>query len=163
MEGLVLMVITFVVGSLISGAKNRQQNQKPMPPFNNQPTEQKVELPKQTERRTSLEDFASQVFQQLNEKAQPKNSAPSSDSQPEPIKAIEVEEKHRGSQRVPLNSRPAFDENRSSNRTSANPKAGSSDFIKENEIGNIVPTTRTALVQAIITTEILGPPKAKQR
>lgn len=164
MEGLIFMVITFIVGAIINAAKNKQQNPKAMPPFNNKQPKQKFELPKQPNVRKSLEDFANEVFQQLNEKTQPKPTDHPIESQPEPFKAEEIVKKRVESRSISSNNRPAFDGNRSSTRNSTIvPKSSSSDFIKDNEIGNIVPTTRSALVHAIITTEILGPPKAKRK
>jgi len=164
MEGIIFMVITFIVGMIINAAKSKQQSQKPMPPFNNPTTKQKFELPKQPTIRKSLEDFASEVFDQLNEKAQPKPTAQVLEKHPEPLKAEEIIEKKVESPRISPGSRPAFDGNRSSSRGSIlQTNTAKTDPIKDHEIGNIVPTTRAALVQAIITTEILGPPKAKQR
>ncbi|MCM3387976.1 hypothetical protein M3649_07485 [Ureibacillus chungkukjangi] len=163
MEGIIMMAVLFIISSILNGAKKKQQNSKEMPPFINQPTKQKFELPKQTEIRKSLEDFASEVFQQLNDKAQPIQTTPPKD--PEPKKVAEHIKEEVVAERATLNTRPIFDGNRSSNRGSAIKTKSSkpSDEITQGEIGSIVPTTRSALVQAIITTEILGPPKAKQR
>ena len=158
-----MMVVLFIISSVLNGAKKKQQNSKEMPPFNNQPTKQKFELPKQTEMRKSLEDFASEVFQQLNEKTQPNQPTPQREQ--EPKKLTESIKEEVVTERISLSTRPTFDGNRASNRSSSISlkSSKSTDVIKQNEIGNIVPTTRKALVQAIITTEILGPPKAKQR
>jgi len=151
-----MMVVLFIISSVINGVKKKNQEQKPMPPFNNKPTTM-FDLPNKTEARKSLEDFASEVFQQLNEKVQPNASEKPVESLQVPDKVKEVVEKEIESRR------PVFDDKRSSNRSSSIPlKEPKADEIKQGEIGKLVPTTREALVNAIITTEILGPPRAKQ-
>ncbi|MDN4495334.1 hypothetical protein [Ureibacillus aquaedulcis] len=147
MEGIIMMVVLFIISSILGAAKNKPQNQKAMPPFNNQPTKHSYDLPKQPEQRKSLEDFAGEVFQQLSDKSR--------HNQP-------IEKEVVAKQTVPK-IRPVLDGNRSSNRSSATSLKTQADPIKQNEIGSLVPTTRNALVQAIITTEILAPPKAKRK
>ncbi|QCR32928.1 hypothetical protein C1N55_12425 [Lysinibacillus sp. SGAir0095] len=157
-----MMAILFIISSILNGTKKKQQNPKGMPPFNNKPTNQKFELPKQTGKRKSLEDFASEVFQQLNEKTQPNSTAAKKEQQSE--KLYESIKEEVVTQEKSPNVRPLFKGERSSNRGSLiSSTSSTSDTIKQKEIGSFVPTTREALVQAIITTEILGPPKAKQR
>ena len=163
MEGIIGMVVLFIISAVINGNKKKRQDHNSMPPFNNKPAKQTFDFPKQSEVRKSLEDFASEVFQQLNDKTQdkPTNSrnskAEASRENKVLVEPVEV-------QRSLSNTRPAFDANRSAmSRTTKPSKAPATDSIKQNEIGNIVPKTRKALVHAIITTEILGPPKAKQR
>lgn len=167
MEGIIIMVVLFIVSSILNGSKKKQQNQKSTPPFNNQTTKQKHEVPKQKERpekRKSLEDFASEVFQQLSEKTQPNQTTQPKVVHNESEKVNESLGQEVAAQQTVPKVRPVFDGNRSSNRGSTiSSKTSSSDKIKQNEIGSFVPTTRNELVQAIITTEILGPPKAKQR
>ena len=163
MEGLIIMAVLFIISSVMNNSKKKQQNQNPMPPFNNKPAKQTFEFPKQTEMRKSLEDFASEVFQQLNDKTQAKpTNSRTTEAEASRESKVPVEPVER--QRTLPNSRPAFDVNRSAISRSAKPsKAPAPDSIKQSEIGDIVPTTRKALVHAMITTEILGPPKAKQR
>ncbi|MFC7684635.1 hypothetical protein [Ureibacillus sp. GCM10028918] len=164
MEGIIMMVLLFIISTILNGAKKKQQDQKPMPPFNNPTTSRKFEVPKQPEKRKSLEDFASEVFQQLNEKTQPKQTTQQKEIRQENIRVNESFEKEVGSQQISSNSRPPLDGKRSSNRGSKlSSDSSESDAIKQNEIGSFVPTNRKALVQAIITTEILGPPKARRR
>ncbi len=175
MEGLIIFIIMGIIGSLLS--KNKQKAEKPMPPFNNKPNttsfdqypEPKVE-PKQTRTTVkTLEDFAKEVFEQLNEKStQPKEvfREPQYKDvvkvepkvEPVPTKPIKLEST------VPKNSnssnRPSLDENRSSKKSN---KPIMKDAIKQNEIGSYVPNTKQALIQAIVASEIIGPPKAKQR
>ncbi|MEL3961742.1 hypothetical protein MKZ01_10720 [Lysinibacillus endophyticus] len=151
MEGIIMMVVLFIISSLFSGNK-KSKEQKGMPPFNNKKEpvfDQKQHQPKKAR---TLEDFASEIFQQLNEKANPT-------VQPEPEVKIEkpvvIEKKE--------NTRPKFDVNRSTKQISKGKEAKLQDPIKSKEIGSIIPKDRESLVQAIITSEILGPPKAKQR
>lgn len=158
MEGIIMMAVLFIISSILNGSKKKKEHQKPMPPFKNQTPKQNYELPKKPEKRKSLEDFASEVFQQLEEKTQPIEVQSASKQVNESI------EKEIVAQHVAPKIRPVFDGNRSSNRGSTiTSESSKSDMIKQNEIGSFVPTSRKALVQAIITTEILGPPKAKQR
>ena len=163
MEGIIGMVVLFIISAVINGSKKKQQDHNSMPPFNNKPAKQTFDFPKQSEMRKSLEDFASEVFQQLNDKTQEKPTN-SRKTEAETTKENKVLVESVEVKRPLSNTRPTFDANRSALSRSTKPsKAPVSDSIKQNEIGNIVPTTKKALVHAIITTEILGPPKAKQR
>ncbi|WP_140422905.1 hypothetical protein [Ureibacillus manganicus] len=150
-----------------------KEKQKPMPPFNNKTStttydefpEHKVEPQKSQTTVKSLEDFANEVFDQLNRKSnqsrdvftkqkykdvpvQPKVDLPISKNIETPVVKRNV------------GNRPSLDENRSSNR---NNKPVFNDVIKQTEIGSYVPKTKQALIQAIVASEIIGPPKAKQR
>jgi len=162
-----MMAVLFIISSILNGAKKKQQqNPKGMPPFNNAPTRPNVEKPNPNvhEKRKSLEDFANQVFQQLNDKSQQNQPMETTVMQEEPMKVNDSSREGNTIQTTSQKGRPSLDGNRSSNRGSLNSlKSPSADAIKENEIGSFVPTTRKELVHAIITTEILGPPKAKQR
>ncbi|MFP3919571.1 hypothetical protein U5N28_17360 [Lysinibacillus telephonicus] len=164
MGTILLMVALFVISSLLSGNKKTKQ-QKPMPPFNNKPNTQMFDQPKQKEtgRTTtkSLEDFASEIFQKLSDTTNTQTSGKAKEK-------LEDAKSHNSFNEVESNqtrsvTRPTLDVNRSVRSTKEAPSNHSLDKIKQKEIGSIVPTTREALVQAIITTEILGPPKAKQR
>jgi len=155
-------------------SKNKEkQKQKPMPPFNNKPNTTTFEQNPKVEQRRSpskprtLEDFAKEVFEQLNERT---NKPKEIFSEPT-YKEVVYEPKAEPKQSLPVKvepvvtpkqreSRPTLDENRSSKR---NDKQVEQDVIKQNEIGSYVPKTKQALVQAIIASEIIGPPKAKQR
>lgn len=153
MEGLIILIITFVVGSLINASKKKEQQPKNgMPPFSN-PSRPNFDSPKESGKSRSLEDFAKGVFQQLSEKSigtiEPQNSA-------ETVQDDTAQKQ--------MNHRPALEENRSKDRLSRSPRTNAKkDPIVDNEIGNFIPTNRQQLVQAIITSEILGPPKAKQK
>jgi len=160
-----MMAVLFIISSILNGSKKKQQqNPKGMPPFNNAPTRPNVEQPNMHEKRKSLEDFANQVFQQLNDKSQQNQPMETNVTQEENVKVNNSSRVSLINQATSQKGRPTLDGNRSSNRGSLNSlKSPSADVIKENEIGSFVPTTRKELVHAIITTEILGPPKAKKR
>lgn len=164
MGTILLMVALFVISSLLSGNKKTKQ-QKPMPPFNNKPHTQMFDQPRQKEsgRTTtkSLEDFASEIFQKLSDTT----STQTFDKTKEKLKDAKS---HKSVNEVESNptkpiTRPTLDVNRSARSTKDVASNYTSDEIKHKEIGSIVPKSREALVQAIITSEILGPPKAKQR
>lgn len=145
-----------------------------MPPFNNKPNTTSFDQypPKVEPRKTvttfkSLEDFTKEVFDQLNEKTnQPKDvySGPQytdvvvqPKAEPVPTRAVILETpspKKFGS------NRPTLDENRSSKNIN---KPVRKDPIQQGEIGSYIPKSKQAMVQAIIASEIIGPPKAKQR
>ncbi|KGR74529.1 hypothetical protein [Ureibacillus sinduriensis] len=164
MEGIIIMVVLFIVSSILNGAKKKQQNQGPMPPFNNQPTKHDHDAPRQPEKRKSLEDFANEVFQQLSEKTEPNTSRRAIENQKATEEGDQSISEKAVTQQIAPKIRPGLDSNRSSARGSTiSAKSSTSETMKQNEIGAFVPTTRNELVHAIITTEILGPPKAKRK
>ena len=144
-----MMIIIAVVSSLFSKGKQKEQPTKQMPPFSNQeipqewsPVEPKQERPKVK----TLEDFANEVFGQLNEKVEPKKQVVR-EVKEEPVQPVvrEIVKKERTSTRPELGAtRPSVQQ------------AKKQSF-------NVVPRTQHELMQAIVTSEILGPPKAKQR
>ena len=148
MDGLLIMIVMFILSTMFTKDKNKQKETKQMPPFSNQrsPRESTREEPR-TERPKvrSLDDFAQEVFGQLREKAEPAQVA--REKVAEPI-AEPVREAIRG------------------DRKSTRPELGASRPIVQRakkESFVVVPQTREQLVQAVITSEILGPPKAKKR
>jgi hypothetical protein len=164
MEGIIIMVVLFIISSIFNASKKKDP--KPMPPFNNKPTTQRFDSPKQDEKRKaprSLEDFANEVFQQLNDHSQTKPQSRPFESHPTVLNEQEIKANEVKTKPVEQKTRAVFDESRSTSRSSAITKPIISDKINENEIGSFVPTTRNALVQAIVSSEIIGPPKAKQR
>lgn len=162
MEGLIIAAIIAIVSSLFSG-KNKNKEQKSMPPFSNKPMEKPVQStiqPEQQSQSKTLEDFAKGIFEQLNEQK------PFSDFVGEQRPKIEkVQNEPTIDIEKVSNERKPLSENRSSERVSKQnkPKSNIEDKIKENEIGQFVPNSRQALMQAIIASEIIGPPKARQR
>lgn len=160
MEGLIIAAIIAIISSLFSG-KNKNKEQKSMPPFNNKPVEMPVQTtipPNQQSQPKTLEDFAKGIFEQLNEQKPFSDFAGDEQPKIEQVKSeptIKIEKE--------LNERKPLSENRSSERVTNAPQLNIEDKIKENEIGQFVPSSRQALMQAIITSEIIGPPKARQR
>ena len=144
-----MMIIIGIVSSLFSKGKQKEQSTKQMPPFSNQevPREWSPVEPKQERTKVkTLEDFANEVFGQLNEKVESKKQVVR-EVKEEPVQPIvkEVVKKERTSTRPELGaSRPLVQQ------------AKRKSF-------NVVPQTQHELMQAIVTSEILGPPKAKQR
>ena len=150
------MIIIGIVSSLLS--KNKEQpEQKPtkaMPPFSQQkPPRENTQRRSNTSERPkvkSLEDFANEIFGQLNEKTEQKQVTH------EPI----VE------QAKPVVQEFVREKTVRESRKSTRPELGASRPIvqqakKESLV--VVPQTKEQLMQAIITSEILALPKAKQR
>ena len=145
-----MMIIIAVISSVLSKGKQKDKPTKQMPPFSNQevPRQSKpVEQPKQQRPKVkSLEDFANEVFGQLSEKVEPKKQI---------VREV-VEE--------PV--QPVVQEVVKKERTFTRPELGATRPIVQQakkQPFNVVPQTQHQLMQAIITSEILGPPKAKQR
>ena len=144
-----MMIIIAVISSVLSKDKKKDKPAKPMPPFSNQevprewsPVEPKQERPKVK----TLEDFANEVFGQLNEKVEPKKQV-----------VREVKEEL---------VQPVVREVVKKERTSTRPELGASRPILQQakkSSFNVVPQTQQQLMQAIVMSEILAPPKAKQR
>ena len=144
-----MMIIIAVVSSLFSKGRQKEQPTKQMPPFSNQevprewsPVEPKQERPKVK----TLEDFANEVFGQLNEKMEPKKQV---------VREVEV---------PPV--QPVVREVVKKERTFTRPELGATRPLVQQakkQLLNVVPRTQHELMQAIVTSEILGPPKAKQR
>lgn len=149
MEGLILAIVIAIISSVLGKDKTKDKPAKPMPPFSNQevprewsPVEPKQERPKVK----TLEDFANEVFGQLNEKVEPKKQV---------VRELK---------REPV--RPVVQEVVKKERTSTRPELGASRPLVQQakrKPFNVVPRTQQQLMQAIVTSEILGPPKAKQR
>ncbi|MFJ8236903.1 hypothetical protein ACIQ34_14440 [Ureibacillus sp. NPDC094379] len=162
MEGIIMMVVVFIISSLISG--NKKKEPKGMPPFSNQPNKRDFSAPpKRSEappkhKSKSLEDFANEVFQQLSNKDQSTKKALH--------KIEEVKENHIKTSPIKnsTSNRPSLDMNRTQNKVlpTASENNTQSDFIQSGEIGSFIPTNKKALVQAIIASEIIGRPKAKR-
>lgn len=163
MEGIIIMVIMFALSSMFAKGKaeDKKKQTKPMPPFSNQSAPQPREevRPSRVETRQpkSLEDFANEIFGQLNDKRNPESKPIETPAKievalpkVEPVrefierKSEPVEELKRARG---LQDRPIVQMM----------KQQESDRLK------VVPSTQKELMQAIVMTEILGPPKAKQR
>lgn len=175
MEGIIIMVVLAIISSLFSN-KKKQKEQKSMPPFNNKQntrTFQQSTVEQQKTFTKSLEDFASEIFQQLNEKNKIPQEIFGKSVEKEVVSTSTVNEQNKNivGENKPnktKTSRPTLNVNRSSNRGPESLHLGNktsqniNDKIKENEIGSYMPISKEVLIQSIITSEIIGPPKAKQ-
>lgn len=160
MEGVIIAVILGIITSLFNKGK-KEDNKKPtkqMPPFSSQPApRQKPEVrPAQSQNRSkTLEDFANEVFGQLNEKSKPEVKRVET---PAPIK---VDIPKREGSREGLENKPLFEKTPSTRQLKERPIV---QMIKQQEEQSlhVVPSTQRELMQAIVMSEILGPPKSKR-
>jgi hypothetical protein len=158
MESLIIFVIIGIISALFNKDKVKPEQKKPakqMPSFGQQtvPEKSKPVPEKQKPAARSLEDFANEIFGQLNEKVeQPRETVPTKSVPDVNIAPVEV-----------TNSRPTFaDENV---RRSARPQLAERPLtqkLKQKEV-KFVPTTKQQLIQGIVMAEVLGPPKAKRK
>lgn len=155
MSSLIFPLIILAISAIINNAgKNKKQNDKQMPPFNSKPVQQPVHTPAQsTERKPArtLEDFANEIFGQLNEKANP---APVEE---QPLPASPPVQAQVQERVVPPSvARPKM-------RTEMTERPLVTKLKQQNDPFTVVPKNKKALMQAVVMAEILGPPKAKQR
>ena len=162
MEGIIIMVIMFALSSMFAKGKaeDKKKQTKQMPPFSNQsaPRPREEVRPSRVETRQpkSLEDFANEIFGQLNDKRKPElkpieKPAKIEVELPKAKPVREFVERSSESKEVPksnrgMQERPII------------------QMIKQQESDRlkVVPSTQKELMQAIVMTEILGPPKAKR-
>ena len=146
MEALILMIIFGLISSFFGKKDERKKKSKPMPPFNNPSAPQKPAPQRTQERPKSLEDFANEIFGQLNEKkAEPK---PVPIEVPKPVFEPVVE-------KVQVTGRP----------TSIRPPLEERPLVKklkQESAFQIVPKNQKQVMQAVVMAEILGKPKAKR-
>lgn len=149
MEGIIMMIVIFIISSIFKGKKQGQEKPKhQMPPFSNQKMPQQPAKASENEKPAarSLEDFANEVFGELNKKQQAK---PTSFERPKSITnppEIEI----------------AVKEGRQKPQTTVRPLV--QQLTKQNDAAfSVVPKSRQDLMQAVVMAEVLGPPKSKQR
>lgn len=154
MEGLIIMAVIAILSRIFSnnGDKQKKQKQSPaMPPFSNGKPQATYIEPEPVERPSrpklevkSLDDFAKEVFGQLQEKVQKEQPKVAVDVV-EPVETAPVK-----------TARPIFMER---------PELGEGRTIiqkeRQKQKGVQIPNTREDLVQAVIMAEVLGPPKAR--
>lgn len=157
MEALIIAIVIGIISSLFKDKNQKQQpNKKPtkqMPPFSSQPAPRKQETrpdPRQQERPRTLEDFANEVFGQLNEKAKPvvqKMEPPLEVVLPQEVAIPKIDERPKmAASTRKLTERPIVEK------------------LKQQSEGlQVVPQNNKELMQAIIMTEVLGPPKARRK
>lgn len=160
MESLIIFAIIAIISSLFTKEKKPEKQQKPskqqMPPFG-QPTIPKKSKPVPVKPKPvakSLEDFANEIFGQLNEKAEQEKPKLEQSASVAPVvveraeRTFEVRGQgsaERKSNRPPLTERPITAK------------------LKEQEKPKFVPQTKAELVHGLVMAEILGPPKAKRK
>lgn len=156
MEGLIIMLVMIAISSLFNKAKNKEQPKKQqpkqMPPFSSQPAPRTQTTRPNTRtqnRPKTLEDFASEVFGQLNEKAKPLVQRVE-----EPIE-IELP------QEVPVQVKERQTMAQSTRTLTERPLVVK---LKQQSEGlQVVPRNNKELMQAIVMAEVLGPPKARRK
>lgn len=161
MEGLIVAIVIALIGRMFAGGNKEQEQPKDsMPPFGNQSKPAQTEVipdpPKRPsfERKTftSLEDFTKEVFGQLNEKAEQTSAEKTVTQVFEPETST-------------VTTRPKLE--KLSERKSTRPELAASRPIIQREMAKAqeyvqIPRTQKQLVQAIIASEIIGEPKARQ-
>lgn len=160
MEALIIAVVLGIITSLFNKGK-KEDNKKPtkqMPPFSSQPAprqKQEVRPARSQNRPKTLEDFASEVFGQLNEKSKPEVKTIET---PAPIK---VDLPKREVSRESFGNKPMLERTPSTRQLTERPIV---QMIKQQEEQSlhVVPATQRELMQAIVMSEILGPPKSKR-
>ncbi|MEK4629421.1 MAG: hypothetical protein ABS944_01680 [Solibacillus sp.] len=161
MEGIIIMIVMFVLSSLFNKGKEENKKQtKQMPPFSSQPAPRQQEVRnEQQSRPKTLEDFANEVFGQLNEKSKPMDKKVETPAKievelPKPAPVRELAERKSMQEHL--------QERSSSRGLTERPIA---QIIKKQEEAtlNVVPSNQRELMRAIVMTEILGPPKAKRK
>lgn len=169
MEGLIIMAVIALLTRLFSSNDEKQKKQKPtqaMPPFSNDKPLSKTVIPQQPKERRkpvvevkSLEDFAQEVFGQLQQKSeQPKPVTPTPVVPvPEPVQAVETYTRPKLENRVET----------TRNGLQERPQLGADRAIiqqvkKKQASAVVIPTTRQELVQSIVMAEVLGAPKSKR-
>ena len=162
MESLIVFIIIGIISALFNKDKKQPGKQKPskqqMPSFGQQtvPEKSKPVPQKQRPAARSLEDFANEIFGQLNEKVE--------QQKPKQLKP-------RQSQTVPVTPtvetarQVAIDQAKAAERRSERPPLGERPLTKKlsAQSKSYAPKSRADLVQGLIMSEILGPPKAKRK
>lgn len=159
MEGLIIMLVMLAISSFFNKNKDKEQPKKQpkqtqqMPPFSSQPaprTQQTRPNSRTQNRPKTLEDFANEVFGQLNEKTKPvvqKVEQPLEVVLPEETVAPKATERPKMADSTrKLTERPLVEK------------------LKQQSEGlQVVPQNNKELMQAIVMAEVLGPPKARRK
>ena len=146
-----MMIVLGLISSFFGKKDEQKKKTKNMPPFSNPKVPEKPTPARtQTDRPRSLEDFANEIFGQLNEKrvetVEPKLAPVDIVQQQyiEPVKQTREEMKRPVSTRPSLEERPLVKK------------------LQQEQAFNVVPKNQKQLMQAIVMSEILGKPKAKR-
>ena len=166
MESIIIFAIIAIISALFNKDKKQPEKQKPskqqMPSFGQQTVPEKSRpVPgKQRPAVKSLEDFANEIFGQLNEKVEQQKPTQPRQSQTIPVVPTPTIETAR---QVAIGQAKA--EERRSERRSERPPLGERPLTKKLSQQSIsyAPKSRMDLVQGLVMAEILGPPKAKRK
>ncbi|KYG92303.1 hypothetical protein A0U40_05005 [[Bacillus] sp. KCTC 13219] len=157
MESLIILIVLGIISSLL-GKKDKSKNTKSMPPFNEQSKPNREPRQAKTTPARSLEDFASEIFGQLEQK---KAEVEQQWKEIKPVVPVRTERKIEPIVETVEVPKVTYE------KTVARPNIEQSlrvTQMKERETAVFTaPTTKKALVQAIVAAEILGPPRAKRR
>ena len=167
MEGLIITAVIYFVGKMFmsNNEKSKKQANDTMPPFLNtqppangdRPTRQQRTTNTRSERpkaeSPSLEDFANEVFGQLQKKQATKSVFEKMSIPVEKVEPTVVEP-----ERVEPSNRPVF-----KNRAELGANRPIVQRNRQKKSSVVIPNTREKLVQAVVMSEVLGKPKAKQR
>lgn len=158
MEGFILFIIIAVISTVLGRNKEANKDTKQMPPFNKNAKEQPASVRPKKERPTiqSFEDFAKEFVGELKETME--------QQQPElkPLfSKVEKKKKKASSEQVS----PPEKQNRQAERPKLEERLNQRLEQRQTAkaVVSAVPTSRQELVQAFVMSEVLGPPKAKQR
>ena len=165
MESIIIFAIIAIISALFNKDKKQPEKQKPskqqMPSFGQQtvPEKSKPVPQKQRPAAKSLEDFANEIFGQLNEKveqAKPQQQKPQQTRQSQTVPVTPTVETAR---------QVAIEQAKIAERRSERPPLGDRPLTKKLSTESIsyAPNSRKDLVQGLIMSEILGPPKAKRK
>ena len=160
MESLIFLIIIGIISSLFNKDKKQTEKQKPskqqMPSFGQQTIPEKSNpVPeKQRPAAKSLEDFANEIFGQLNEKVEQQKPKQQRQSQTVPVTPT-----------VETARQVAIEQAKAAERRSERPPLGDRPLTKKlsTESISFAPKSRKDLVQGLIMAEVLGPPKAKRK
>ena len=159
MEGLIIAIILGIITSLVNKGKKEdtKKSTKPMPPFSSQPAprqQKEVRPAQQQSRPKSLEDFANEVFGQLNEKTKPV------------VQKVESVPPKQEEKPIERQTQPVVEQNSRSHSSNSNRSLTERPIVQklkqQSEALHVVPSNKRELMQAIVMSEILGPPKSKR-
>lgn len=160
MEGLIIVIVISIISALFGKNSKKEQPEKQMPSFGQQKNPEKSN-PGQNHQKPvakSLEDFANEIFGQLNEKKE--------QVKPKVERKRPVMQKPKAVVIQPEAEVQRVNTSIESNRSNRPPLAERPVSVKVKALektANFVPKSRQDLIQGIVMAEILGPPKAKRK
>ncbi len=164
MEGLIIMIIIGIISSIFN-KKEKPKEMKQMPPFSNKSVPTQEPRQATTAAPKTLEDFANEIFGQLEKKVPELKREvvfPQAQEFQKPVTVNPVKERpKRQTEQVVKEPARKFEMNRG--RENIEQSSRVKQMEEKTKQMFVTPKTQETLVQAIVTAEILGPPKAKQR